>query len=107
MFRKFRILNSKNFRVIPVKIAKCLFRNIQKQNMFKINLLLRKIQTFLVNNSTILTIKNANFPGYYFYMNKNVYGDFQICISVPLSGARPLQYVENQSYWVIFRAFQL
>ena len=30
-------------------------------------------------------IKNAKFSGYYFYMNLNVWGDFQICISVPIS----------------------
>ena len=30
-------------------------------------------------------IKNAKFSGYYFYMNTNIYGDFQICISVPLN----------------------
>ena len=29
-------------------------------------------------------IKNAKFSGYYFHMNLNVWGDFQICISVPL-----------------------
>ena len=28
--------------------------------------------------------KNAKFLGYYFYMNTNIWGDFQICISVPL-----------------------
>ena len=28
--------------------------------------------------------KKANFLGYCFYMNKNIYGNFQICISVPL-----------------------
>ena len=30
-------------------------------------------------------IKNVKFSGYYFYMNANIYGYFQICISVPLS----------------------
>ena len=29
-------------------------------------------------------IQNAKFSGYYFYMNTNIQGDFQICISVPL-----------------------
>ena len=37
-----------------------------------------------VNNSRILTIKNAKFSGYYFYINLNIWGDFQFCISVPL-----------------------
>ena len=30
-------------------------------------------------------IKNSKFSGYYFDMNLNMWGDFQICISVPLS----------------------
>ena len=38
-----------------------------------------------MNNSKILTIKNAKFAGYYFHMNLNILGDFQICTSVPLS----------------------
>ena len=38
-----------------------------------------------MNNSKILTIKIGKFPGYYFHMNLNIQGDFQICISVPLS----------------------
>ena len=33
---------------------------------------LRKIQTLRVNNSRILSIKNAKFSGYYFYMNLNI-----------------------------------
>ena len=37
-----------------------------------------------MNNSRILTIKNANISGYYFYMNFNIWEDFQICISIPL-----------------------
>ena len=37
-----------------------------------------------MNDSRIITIKNARFSGYYFRMNLNVLGDFQICISVPL-----------------------
>ena len=39
-----------------------------------------------MNNSRILTIKNAEFSGYYFQTNLNIWGDFQICISVPLKG---------------------
>ena len=30
-------------------------------------------------------IQNAEFSGYYFYMDKNIWTDFQICISVPLN----------------------
>ena len=36
-----------------------------------------------MNNSRILAIRNAKFSGY-FYMNLNIWGDFHICISVPL-----------------------
>ena len=43
------------------------------------------MQTLRVNNSKILTIKNPKFPGYYFYMNLIIWGDFQICISVRLN----------------------
>ena len=35
----------------------------------------------------ILRNKNAKFPGYYFCMNTTIYGDFQICISVPLNNS--------------------
>ena len=41
-----------------------------------------------VNNSRIRTIKNAKLSGYYFYMNFNIWGDFQTCISVPLTKYR-------------------
>ena len=30
-------------------------------------------------------IKNAKFSGYYFDINLIIWGDFQICISVPLT----------------------
>ena len=42
------------------------------------------MQTLRVNNSRNLTIKNAKLSGYNFYMNLNIWGDFQIFISVPL-----------------------
>ena len=31
--------------------------------------------SFRVNNLKTLGIKNAKFPGYYFHMNTNIYGD--------------------------------
>ena len=53
---------------------------------------LRKIQTLRVNNSRILRIQNATFSGYHFYMNTNIWRDFQICISVPLKTCKkPLE----------------
>ena len=51
--------------------------------MLKISLL-RNLQILQVTNLRILTIKNANFLGYYFYINFNIWGDFQMCIRVPL-----------------------
>ena len=33
----------------------------------------------------ILRVKNSKILGYGFYMNTNIYGDFKICISVPLN----------------------
>ena len=38
-----------------------------------------------MNNFRILSIKNAKFSKYHFYMNTNISRDLQICISVPLS----------------------
>ena len=66
--------------------------------MLKISVLFKKIQTLCVNNSRILMSKNAKFSGYYFYMNMNIWGDFQICISVPLmnvSFAQPTSKIAN------------
>ena len=53
--------------------------------MIKINLLFKENTNLRVSNSRILTIKNAKLSGYHFYMNLNICGDFQICISVPLN----------------------
>ena len=52
--------------------------------MLKLSLLFKKNKNFGVNNARIVMIKNAKFSGYNFYMNLNTWGDFQICISVPL-----------------------
>ena len=52
--------------------------------MLKSSLRFKKIQTLRVNNSKILRTKNAKFSEHYFYLNTNMYGNFQICISVPL-----------------------
>ena len=38
-----------------------------------------------MNESRIHRTKNQKFSEYYFYLNTNVYRDFQISISVPLS----------------------
>ena len=53
--------------------------------MLKISLFLRNFQTSWANKSRILSIKNAKFSWYCFYMNRNIQGDFQICISAPLT----------------------
>ena len=38
-------------------------------------------------------IKNAEFSGYYFQTNLNKWGDFQICISVPLRKRSDFKYI--------------
>ena len=50
----------------------------------KLPYFLKNLQTSRSNNSRILGTKNAKFSGYCFYMNTNIYWDFEICISVPL-----------------------
>ena len=57
------------------------YRNNRKS--LKCSILLIKIQTLPVNNSRTPGTKYAKFSGYYFYLNTNIYGDFQSCISVP------------------------
>ena len=47
------------------------------------------------NNSRIPKIKNAKFSGCCFYMNTNIWGDFQICVSVPLSCPLFSQKISN------------
>ena len=72
-------------RYAHVRFVKSLFTNIPKQhNILKISLLFKKFTNFTGNNSRFLRIKNANFSRYGFYMNTNIYWDFQICISAPL-----------------------
>ena len=67
--------------------------------MLKISLLFKKFAKVMVNNSRILRIKNAKFSGYCFYVNKNILGDFQICISVPLS-ANPTKWSNTLKQFV-------
>ena len=55
---------------------------------------MRNLQTSRANNSRILRIENAKFLGYYFYINTNVQGDFQSCVSVLLI---PVHDVTNKS----------
>ena len=50
----------------------------------KLTYFLRNLQISRENNWRILRSENAKFSGYCFYMNTNIQGDFQICISVPL-----------------------
>ena len=45
---------------------------------------LKNLQTLRENNSRIVRIKDAKFSGFCFYMNTNLWGDFKICIGVPL-----------------------
>ena len=59
---------------------------------------LRNLLTSRINNSRILRIRNAKYAGYCFYVNRNIYGDFQICIcaSLNLRAHAPI--------WLIFQA---
>ena len=66
---------------------KHLFINVQNNGIsFEVAYILRKIQISRVNNSRTLRIKNGKSSGYCFYMNPNILRNFQICISVLLSG---------------------
>ena len=44
----------------------------------------RNLTASQANNSRIPKIKKVKFSGYCFFMNPNISGDFQICISLPL-----------------------
>ena len=57
------------------------------------------LQTLRVYNSRISKIRDAKLSGYCFYMNTNVWENFQTCISVPLS-ISPTNY--NVSHKVSF-----
>ena len=41
-----------------------------------------------MNNLRIPRTENAKFSEYYFYLSMDIYGDFQICISVPLKNRK-------------------
>ena len=56
------------------------------------------MQILRVNNSRILTIKIAKFSGYYIDMNLNIWGDFHIWISVPLTKFISQPSTENIPY---------
>ena len=53
--------------------------------MLKLAYFLRNLEISRANNSRILRTKNAKFSGYCFYVNTNIYWDFETCISVPLN----------------------
>ena len=65
-------------RYAQVKYMKSLFTNIQKQWD------ILKILHAQITREFLGLRMRAKFSGYCFYMNTNIYGDFQICISVPL-----------------------
>ena len=76
--------------------------------MLKISRLFKKFTNFTANNSRIRRIKNAKLSEYCFYMNTDIYGDFQICISVPLTQfflQIYLQYNIIFSLCIIFTSF--
>ena len=68
--------------------------------MLQISLLYKKNTDLRVNNSRILKIKNAKLPGYYFYMNLNIWGDFyNICISAPLKTLHSENIIHHIAAW--------
>ena len=71
--------------VVTRRITRLSFYKLSKQqNKLKSSLLLKKSTNMLrANILRILRIQNAKFSGYYFYMNTNIWRNFQICISVP------------------------
>ena len=64
----------------------CLFTSIQKQyNTLKAAYFLRKIHILRVNNSTILSMRNAKFSGYCFHVNPNyseIFKSALVCLYV-------------------------
>ena len=58
---------------------------------------LRNLQTSWANNLSVFRIKNAKFSGHCFHINTNRWGDFQICISVPLNHVKANQKIVNLS----------
>ena len=73
-------------RYAHVRYVKIVFTNILKQyNMLKVSLHFKSLQTSLANNLRFYRIKNAKFSGSCFCLNINIYGNFQVCITVSLN----------------------
>ena len=49
------------------------------------------------NNSRIFRIKNTKYSGHCFYMNTNIHGDFQICVSVPLKYLMTINFQKEKT----------
>ena len=61
----------------------------------------KQSQTLRVSDWIIFRNKNAKFSGSYFYMKTRIKGDFQICISVPLTGN--INLTSNYIHRIIFK----
>ena len=72
---------------------------------------LRNLQTLRTNNSRIPRIKNAKFSGYCFYMNTNIWGDFQICVRVSLTVQyflrKMARHCSLRQWWNVFCVFSI
>ena len=66
----------------------CLWTFWNNRKCWKLAYLLTNLQTSRASNSKIHRIKNVEFSGYCFYMNTNISGGFQICISVSLKNCQ-------------------
>ena len=80
---------------------------VKKEQEYRIKLIyvLRcLINLFRVLVSRILVIKNAKFSGYYFYINANIWRDFQICIKVPLKSKLKKYFIfkERLQWYYLF-----
>ena len=51
-------------------------------------------------------IKNAKLSGYSFYMNPNIWGNFQICISAPLR-KKLLKVMKSRHYHISFNGLEI
>ena len=73
-------------RYVDVRYVKSLLTNIQKQqNKMKISLVFKKFTNCMGEKLKHFLDEESEIFRVLFYVNTNIYGDFQICISVPLT----------------------
>ena len=87
IWRRFRIITTFTSWDIRTRDTRnfCLQTLRKNKICWKIVYFLRKIQTSQVNKAGNLRIKIEKFSENCFYMNPNIYSNFQICINVTLT----------------------